>query len=148
MGQAKLYGHAEAPIERVFDYAIDPTRWAEWNVSTVEMKPRAPLAKVGDHFAGKSKFMGQIFEEEGEVTQLERPNVIAFVANSPTGGHENWTARLTPAGTGTDVECVVDYEYATGDIDKGFVDRLVKQMLDQSMDNFKVIVEQEALQPV
>ena len=46
MGQVNMHAHVEAPIEQVFDYAVDVNRWAEWNVSVVGMKPGVPLAKV------------------------------------------------------------------------------------------------------
>jgi uncharacterized protein YndB with AHSA1/START domain len=152
MGQVKMHAHAEAPIEQVFEYAADVNRWAEWNVSVVEMEPRVPLAKVGDRFAGKNKFLGRVENIEGEVTAIERPRLIAFVSGPPSGGHENWTAHFIPAGTGTDIDCVIDYEVPLGLVgafaDKLFIERQVQQMLDQSRDSFVALVEHRALEPL
>jgi uncharacterized membrane protein len=152
MGQVKMQAHVEAPIDQVFDYAADVNRWAEWNVSVVEMTPGAPLAAIGDRFAGKNKFMGRVEDIEGRVTSLDRPRLMAFVSGPPTGGHENWTAHFTVAGSGTDIDCVIDYEVPLGLVgalaDKLFVERQVQRMLDQSRDNFIALVEHEVLQPV
>jgi uncharacterized protein YndB with AHSA1/START domain len=152
MGHARIHGHVEAPIEQVFDYAVDFDHTAEWNVSVVEMKPGAPLAKVGDRFAGTMKFLGRVYEGEGEVIAIERPMMFAFVSSSPMGGHQNWTSHLTPAGNGTDIDSEIDYEVPLGFVgafaDKLFVERQVQKMLDQSRDNFIALVEQRALQPV
>lgn len=152
MGHARMQGHVEAPIEQVFDYAVDFNRTAEWNVSVVEMKPGTPLAKVGDRFSGKMKMLGRVHDGEGEVTAIERPRMFAIVSSTPMGGHENWTTHLTPAGTGTDFDCEIDYEIPLSIVgaiaDKLFVERQVQHMLDQSRDNLIRIVEHEVLQPV
>jgi len=152
MGQVKMHAKVEAPIEQVFDYAVDVTRWAEWNVSVVEMTPSAPLAAIGDRFAGKNKFLGRVEDIEGKVTAIERPRLMAFVSGPLTGGHENWTVNFTPADTGTDIDCVIDYEVPLGLVgafaDKLFIERQVQRMLNQSRDNFIALVEHKVLQPV
>ena len=151
MGLVKMQAHVEAPIEQVFDYAIDVTRWAEWNVAVVEMEPRVALANVGDRFAGKNKFLGRIDDIKVEVTAIDRPRLLAFVSGPWSGGHENWTARFATAGTGTDIDCVIDYEVPLGVVgavaDKLFIERHVQQMLNQSRDNFIALVEQRVLVP-
>ena len=152
MGHATIRGHVNAAIEQVFDYSVDFNRTAEWNVAVVKMEARPPLAKVGDHFKGTMKFLGRIYEGEGEVTAFERPRMFAFVSSSPMGGHQNWTSRLTPSGSGTDIEGDIDYE-VPGSIlgsvaDKLFIERQVQRMLDQSRDNFIAMAEHGALQPV
>jgi coenzyme Q-binding protein COQ10 len=151
MGHGTIRGHVNAPIEQVFDYAVDFNRTAEWNVSVVKMEPGPPLARVGDRFKGTMKLAGRIYEGEGEVTAIERPRMFAFVSTSPMGGHQNWTSRLTPSGSGTDIESDIDYE-VPGSIlgkfaDKLFIEREVQRMLDQSRDNFIAMVEHRALQP-
>ena len=151
MGHATIRAPVNAPIEEVFDYSVDFNRTAEWNVSVVKMEPRPPLAKVGDRFKGTMKLAGRIYEGEGEVTAIERPKMFAFVSSSPMGGHQNWTSRLTPSGSGTDIESDIEYE-VPGSIlgkfaDKLFVEREVQRMLDQSRDNFIALAERGALQP-
>jgi coenzyme Q-binding protein COQ10 len=151
MGQVTLRGHVEAPIEQVFDYAVDFRHTAEWNVSVVEMHGDKPLAKVGDRFSGRMKMFGRVYDGEGEVTIFDRPKVLAFVSTSSLGGRQDWTSRFTPAGTGTDVESMIEYE-VPGSIlgtiaDKLFVEREIQRMLEQSRDNFKAQVEHAVLQP-
>jgi len=152
MGQVKMHAHVEVPIEQVFDCAADVNRWAEWNVSIVEMTPGASLAAVGDRFAGKNKFLGRVENIEGKVTAIDRPRLMAFVSGPPSGGHENWTAHFTSAGTGTDIDCVIDYEVPLSIVgalaDKLFIERQVQRMLHQSRDNFVALIEQKVLQPV
>jgi uncharacterized protein YndB with AHSA1/START domain len=152
MGQVRMHGHVEAPIDRVFDFGVDRNRWAEWEVEIVEMTPGAPLAKVGDRFTGKTKVLGRVYEATGEVTAIERPRMFAFTSTSAMGGHQNWTTHFSPAGGGTDFDCDIDYEIPLGIVgavvDKLFFERQVQRMVDQSRDNFIALVEHEALQPV
>jgi uncharacterized membrane protein len=152
MGKVRIQAHVEAPIEAVFDYSADISHAPEWNVMTIDMAGDAPLSKVGDRFTGTMKFLGRTYTGEGEVTAFERPRVIAFVSTSPDGGHQNWTTRYTPAGTGTDLETEVDYEVPMGLVgaigNRLFVEKMVQRALQQSRDNFVAIVEQRVLQPV
>ncbi|HSG86149.1 MAG TPA: SRPBCC family protein [Candidatus Limnocylindrales bacterium] len=151
MGQVRMHAHVEAPVERVFDYAVDQNRWAEWNVSTVDVEAGGPLTAVGERFAGKNKFLGRVEPFTGEVIAFERPRSFAFKTSPQSGGHENWTARFEPSGTGTDIDCVIDYEVGMGVLgaaaDKLFIERQVQRMLDQSRDNFISLMEHEVLVP-
>jgi hypothetical protein len=130
----------------------DQDRWAEWNVSTVDMDAGTPLTAVGERFAGRNKVLGRVEPFEGEVTVFDRPRTFAFTTVAQSGGHENWTAHFEPAGTGTDIDCTIDYDVEMGLIgaaaDKLFIERQVQRMIDQSRDNFIIIIEHEALIPV
>ena len=152
MGTARMHAHVEAPIELVFDYAVDFRHAAEWNVMAIEMTAEGPATKVGDRFTGKMKFLGRTYTGEGHITEFDRPRLVAFVSTAPEGGSQNWTARFTPVGTGTDVDSEITYEVPLGLIgavgDKLFVERMVQRSLEQSRDNFIALVEQRALQPV
>jgi uncharacterized protein YndB with AHSA1/START domain len=152
MGLVRMHGHVEAPVEAVFDYAVDFNRSAEWNVNIVEMAPSPPLAKVGDTFSGKMKFLGRIYTGSGTVTEFERPKVIAFTSASPDGGHQNWTTRFTPVATGTDVDVLVDYEVPLSIIgaiaDKLFIEKTFQRDLEQSRDNFRAMAEHKMPAPV
>jgi uncharacterized protein YndB with AHSA1/START domain len=147
-----MHAHVEAPIESVFGYAVDFRRTAEWNVTVVEMDAEAPVAKIGDHFTGTMKFLGKTYKGEGQVTEFDRPRLLAFTSSSAEGGHQNWTTHFSPAGTGTDVDVVVDYEVPKSLLgavaDKMFIERMVQKSLDQSRDNFVALAEFQALQPV
>ncbi len=152
MGKVQAHAHVEAPIEVAFDYAVDFTHTPEWNVNVIDMTADAPLAKVGDRFDGTMKLLGRTYKIEGQVTEFERPRLIAFKSTSPEGGHQDWTTTFTPAGSGTEVESVVDYEVPMNLLgaiaDKLFIERTVQRSLEQSRDNFVALVEQRVLQPV
>jgi uncharacterized protein YndB with AHSA1/START domain len=151
MGKARMHAHVEAPIEAVFDYAVDLRHAPEWNVNVIDMTVDAPMAKVGDRFTGTMKFLGRAYKGEGHITEFERPRLLAFTSTSPEGGHQDWTTHFTPAGKGTDIEVVVDYEVPMGLLgaitDKLFIERTVQRGLDQSKDNFVSLVEHSLLQP-
>ena len=152
MGKAKMHAHVEAPIELVFDYAVDFKHTPEWNVNAIAMAAEAPLTKVGDTFSGTMKLLGQTYTGEGVVTEFDRPRLIAFTSTSPGGGRQDWTSHFTRVGTGTDIDTEIVYEVPMGLIgkigDKLFLERIIQRGFDQSRDNFVVIVEQLALQPV
>jgi uncharacterized protein YndB with AHSA1/START domain len=152
MGKARMHAHVEAPIEVAFDYAADFRHPAEWNVMVIDMTGDAPLTKVGDHFTGTMKFLGRTYTGEGQVTEIERPKLLAFTSTSPQGGRQDWVARFTPVGSGTDLDTEIDYEVPLGLIgaigDKLFMEKVVQRSLEQSRDNFVAIVEQRVLQPV
>jgi uncharacterized protein YndB with AHSA1/START domain len=152
MGKAKMHAHVEAPIELVFDYAVDFKHTPEWNVNAIEIVAEAPFTKVGDTFTGTMKFLGQTYTGNGAVIGFERPRLIAFTSTSPDGGRQDWTSHFTPVGTGTDIDTEIEYEVPLGLIgkigDKLFLERMVQRGLDQSRENFVAIVEQLALQPV
>ena len=152
MGKARMHAHVEAPIEAVFDYAVDFSHTAEWNVMVIDMAGGVPLAKVGDRFSGTMKFLGKTYTGTGEVTEFDRPRLIAFTSTTPQGGHQNWRSQFIAAGTGTDLDTEIDYEVPLGLVgvigDKLFVERMVQRSLEQSRDNFVALVEQRVLQPV
>jgi coenzyme Q-binding protein COQ10 len=152
MGTVRMHAHVEAPIESVFDYAVDFRHAAEWNVTVVKMDTEAPLTKVGDRFTGTMKLLGKTYTGQGQVSEFDRPRLLAFTSTSPEGGHQNWTSHFSPAGTGTDVDVVVDYEVPKSLLgaiaDRLFIERWVQRSLDQSRDNFVALAEYQALQPV
>jgi uncharacterized protein YndB with AHSA1/START domain len=151
MGKVRMRTHIEAPIEAVFDYAVDFKHVPEWNVTVIDMAATAPLSRVGDRFTGTMKFLGHTYKGEGQVTEIERPRLIAFTSTSAEGGHQDWTTHLTPAGKGTDLEVEVDYEVPMSFLgaiaDKLFIERTVQRSLEQSRDNFVALVEHSVLQP-
>ena len=98
MGLVRMHGHIEAPVEAVFDYAVDFNRSAEWNVNIIEMAPGPPLAKVGDTFSGKMKFLGRIYTGSGVVTQFERPERSPSRRHHPTADIRTGPPSSHPSG--------------------------------------------------
>lgn len=152
MGKARMRAHVEAPIEAVFDYLADFRHTPEWVTSIIDLTAEGPMAKVGDRFSGTMKVLGHRYTGEGQVTEFERPRLVAFASTSSEGQHQTWTTHLTPAGKGTEVDMEIDYEVPMSVLgaiaDKLFIERTVQRSLDQSRDNFVSLVEHSVLQPV
>ena len=152
MGTARMHAHVETPIEAAFDYLADFRHTPEWVTSIVELTAEGPMTKVGDRFSGTMRLLGRTYTGEGQVTGFEWPHLIAFASTSSEGQHQTWTTRLTPEGSGTDVDMVIDYEVPMSLLgaiaDKLFIERTVQRSLEQSRDNLVALVEHSVLQPV
>jgi len=77
MAHLRKTAHYDAPIEKVFDLAVDYARYPEWNVSyEAVMEVVGPPDQVGTRFHGEMKLMGRKMEGWGEVTEVDRPNLL------------------------------------------------------------------------
>jgi uncharacterized protein YndB with AHSA1/START domain len=146
MTQLRLSEHFEAPIDRVFDLIADVPRYPEWNASYTEIKEvTGPVAQVGTKIHAVMKLLGRPMAGWSEVVEVDRPRLIKFVGTGPEDGKLTVTYRLTPVGTGTDVESEFDYELPAGLFgqiaDKLFLENAIKRDLRHSIENFKALVE-------
>jgi len=146
MGHIRIRSHYEAPIEHVFELALDVKRTPEWDVSFHEIKNiKGSPDHVGTTFDTVMKVLGRPIEGHMQVTEVERPRLVTMVGSAPGGGKLTWTTRYTPAGTGTDAEMEVDYELPAGFLgemaDKLFAERAIERDMRHSDENFKVLVE-------
>jgi uncharacterized protein YndB with AHSA1/START domain len=152
MGTARMHAHVETPIEATFDYLADFRHTPEWVTSIVKLTAEGPMTKVGEHFDGTMKLLGRTYTGEGRVTEFEWPDLIAFASTSSEGQRQTWTTRLTPEGTGTGIDMVLEYEVPMSLLgaiaDKLFIERTVQRSLEQSRDNLVALVEHSVLQPV
>lgn len=151
MTNVRMTMHFDAPIERVFDLGIDYGRYPEWNVTYTEIKQvTGPVDKVGTKIHSVMKILGRTMEGWGEIVEIDRPRYIKISGTGPQGGKLTSTQRLTPVGSGTDLEFEAEYELPAGFLghiaDKLFVEKAVERDLHHSMENFKALVE--AKQPV
>jgi uncharacterized membrane protein len=146
MTHLRLTEHFEAPIDRVFELGADFKRYPEWNVSYNEVKEvTGPADKVGTRIHGVMRILGRPMEGWGEVVEVERPRMMKIAGTGLEGGHVTTMYRLTPAGTGTDFEAVVDYELPAGVFgkiaDKLYVEKATERDLRHSIENFKALAE-------
>ena len=88
----------------VFAYLADFTRHAEWSPTPLRVEPQTegPI-RPGSRYRGVGETRGDEIVSEVEVTEVDPPRRLSFVATSPstTFRHE---LTLTPEGDGTRVE--------------------------------------------
>jgi coenzyme Q-binding protein COQ10 len=150
MAHLRMTAHYDAPVERVFELAIDYPRYPEWSVLYEEITNVSGLPdEVGTRFNGVIKLLGRKMAGSGEVTGVERPHYVE-IAGKGSGGTTNTVYRFTEAGAGTDAELELDYELPAGFFgkvaDKLFVERSIERALRHSLDNFKAFVEEKVPQ--
>lgn len=153
MRHLRFTEHFDAPIDRVFELGSDFKRYPEWNVNYTQIKEvTGPPDKVGTKIVGVMKVLGRQMEGSGEIVEVDRPRLLKISGTGPEGGTVVTTYRLTPAGTGTDLEAEFDYELPAGILgqiaDKLFMERAVERDLRHSMENFKALLETQVALPV
>lgn len=151
MAHTKMTMHLEAPIERVFDLYIDVNRWPEWMPGLLEIKEvTGPLDTAGSKVREISRWLGRTMDSWDEVAEAERPHLIKLTSQGE-GAHTSMTLRLTPAGQGTDAEVTFDLEMPAGFFgqiaDRLFVEKAAERTGRHALENFKALVEAEALVP-
>lgn len=142
--------HYDAPIERVFELGIDPTRVPEWMPIVHRVKDvTEPFERLGSTYIAEMKLLGRPVEGRVELTELERPKLITYVVTSAVGAKFTWKTLLTEAKGGTDAESIIDYELPAGFFgevfDKLFVERSITRDLKYSLECFKSLVEMKVL---
>jgi hypothetical protein len=117
----------------------------------VEIKEvTGPLDRAGTRIREVSRFLGRTMESWDEIAEVERPRMVKMTGLTE-GAKSSMTLRLTPAGQGTDV--VIDFDMETpagffGQIaDRLLIDRAMDRQGRHALENFKALVEAEALVP-
>ncbi len=108
----RLHGNVsvviDRPPEEVFEYLRDPTRHAEWSPRPYRTEGVDAPVERGSRFTSFGWVPGDgDHRNEVEVTGFDPPKLIEFTA---TEQDENFvsTYRLSPQGSGTKVEKVLD----------------------------------------
>ena len=145
MNQLRFTAHFEAPVEQVFDLAIDFKRLPEWNVSYVSIDElTGPPDKIGTKIHTTMRLLGRTMDGWAEIVELERPRLIKLTGTSTQGGTLTTTYRFSSSGPGTDLEILAEYELPGifGQFaDKLFVQRAIERDVRHSIENFKAFVE-------
>ena len=145
MAHLRLTAHYDAPIERVFELAVDYQRYPEWNVSYEAIKEVVgPPDEVGTKINGVMKLLGRKLEGTGTVTEVQRPTFLK-IAGAGSGGSVTTIYRFTSVAGGTDAVLEGEYVLPAGIFgkvaDRLFVERAVERDLRHSLENFKAFVE-------
>jgi uncharacterized membrane protein len=145
MNQLRFTEHFEAPVEQVFELAIDYKRFPEWNVSYVAVdEMTGPPDKVGTKIHATMRLLGRTMEGWAEIVEIERPRLIKLTGTSTQGGSLTTTYRFVPVDTGTNIEILAEYELPGmfGAVaDKLFVQKAIERDVRHSLENFKAFVE-------
>jgi uncharacterized membrane protein len=146
MTVVRMKEHFDAPIEQVFALGIDFQRYPEWNISFPEvLEISGPTDKVGTKIRHITKVLGRRMEGWAEIAEITRPHYLKMTGSALEGGKVTLTYRLTPVGSGTDLEFESEYELPAGFLgqiaDRLFVEKAVERDLRHSIENFKALVE-------
>lgn len=152
MGRIHHEYHIDAPPEVAWAVGRDPDRMPEWNTTTVSVKDvSGPLDRQGATYTTVSKIAGRPLEVQWRVEQVDPGRMAEVTASAPRGGTAHVIVRYEPDGSGTKVSTDLDYELPMGFLgdvaDKLFAERAMTRDVHHSGENFKALVEEEAMVP-
>ena len=152
MGRIHHEYHIDAPPEAAWAVGRDPNRMAEWNTTTVSVKDvSGPLDRQGATYTTVSKIAGRPLEVQWQVEQVDPGRLAEVTGRSPRGGSAHLIVRYEPDGSGTKLTTDLDYELPMGFLgdvaDKLFAERAMIRDIHHSGENFKALVEEQAMVP-
>jgi uncharacterized protein YndB with AHSA1/START domain len=130
-----------APVEKVFAYATDPTNLAEWMTNLTEVTD-VTGSGVGQHYHWKFRMAGVPLR--GESTVSEHVPNERRVLDGKGGVTSTWTLTFAPHQDGTMLNLNVDYTIPVPVLGK-MVEKLVlkrnQRDADTWMENLKETME-------
>ena len=93
-----------APAETLYDLVADLPRMQEWSPASKGAtwdEGAGPTA--GSWFTGHNLMGGNTYDTRCEITEAERPTVIAWMSNGKEKGVTEWRYTFTPTDGGTEV---------------------------------------------
>ena len=131
----------EAPIEHVWAYFCDTSRWSDWARMEETSDWTGPLDQVGTTYVSTAKMMG--FEMKSTNTILE-VEPLKLIREHTDDGPMDTFYRFAPEGDATRVIVESDYEMP-GQI-PGFIKTLVNKSwverhMRQTLQDFKALAE-------
>jgi len=135
-----------ASREDVFEALTDLDLLPVWSTITVETHgtPRKPIEE-GDTFEQTLRVLGRNLESRWEVTELQRPQRVAYSSEAPGGGMLRMVQTVEQADGGSRVDVELDYELPGGLIgelfDSAYAERRNERELEHSLHNLKELLE-------
>ena len=147
MDHIRLETHIEAPVEHVWAFYCDTSRWPDWMPRGRFSDFSGPYDQVGTTYVSTMKMMGFEMKQTSTVLEVEPPKLI----HEKTDG---WSMdsfyRLEPDGDATRLIVEVDYEmpghipgFLKNLMTKSFFERQSRHMLG----DFKAMAEATAPVP-
>ncbi len=152
MGQIHIEHHIDAPIEHVWDVAMQTERMPEWNPYQEITELHGSLGVVGSTFEGSFKVLGRTIKGKGSVVEAEKPHLIHLAVTTEAGERSDYVYHYEPEGAG--MRCVIDIDYEMpggllgGVLDRLFVERSLDRQMHHVADNFAALAEATVPQPV
>lgn len=158
MGQHRREILIEAPVERVFAFLSSPERLPEWmpGVRSVKRTSTGPVG-VGATTETEIEIMGVRQTLLGKCLVYEPPTRLAVENKAATGikvagvtigkAATVSVSELVPEGQRTRLRAALDYSLDAGmftSIAEGMAGPQFKSDFDQSLENLKRVIEQEA----
>lgn len=134
--------HYDAPIERVFDLATDPSRISEmmpW-LRVRDVKGRGDA--VGDSFKFEDEVLGQKRRGTTVVRAVERPTHQTTESLYEDGSRATWEMSFTSVGDGTDAHDRVTYDLAgvLGGLEETILGPLIRRRLEEGGERFRAML--------
>jgi uncharacterized membrane protein len=149
MGQIHQEVLVEAPIEHVYELAMDIGRQPDWNPYMEVTNVSGPLSTVGTTFDSTFHLLGQTVKSKGTVVESE-PQRLLRLQGEGESGTSDFIYRFEPIGETT--RCTLDVEYEISGAMAPILDRLVyhgalERATRHMAENFKALAEAKVAQP-
>ena len=138
----------EAPVDHVWAFVCDTTRWRDWMPRGELSDFSGPYDQVGTTYAWKMKMMG--FEMKGTSTVVEVEPLKLLRERTDGGAAQDTYYRFEPEGDATRLIVESDYEmpghmpgFLKNLMTKSFFERQARHM----MGDFKALAEATVLVP-
>jgi uncharacterized membrane protein len=133
----------DAPVEHVWAFYRDTTRWRDWMPRMEYSEPSGPVDQVGTTYLQHFRLMGFEMKSSVKVVEVEPLRLIHERVEFGDKGEDNYL-RFEPDGDGTLMTVDSDYEmpghlpgFVKDLLTKRFMERNVRQMLE----DFKAFAE-------
>jgi len=133
MGHIHTEVHWDAPVERVFDVAVDLTLMPKVMTSVKDVTDlRGAGGEVGSTCRFHSTFLGRTMAGMVQVLEVERPRLFTTLTTYDSGPKVTWTQHFTASSAGTDEVDDVEYELPPG-ITAALLGPVVRRQLERAM---------------
>src|SRR3970282_806622 len=95
----------EAPIEHVWAFLCDVTRWHDWDPRSEYSDVSGPLDRVGTTLVGTMRLMGFEMKETMKVVEVAKPRLLPLQS-----GMGSFLYRFEAEGPATRMTCEGEYE--------------------------------------
>ena len=132
MNHVKEEIRIEAPVEHVWAFFCDTSRWHDWAPRLETSNWSGPLDQVGTTYVSTVKMMGFEMKQTNTVVEVEP---LKLIHQHTDQGPEDDYYRFEPEGDATRVIVEGDYEtpgYIPGFMTKSFFERQMRHMLQDA----------------